>query len=467
MMTTSTLRFIGQAFGILSVVLSWGRMPAGATSYQWNLPKGFPSPKVPDDNLMSVEKVALGRFLFYDTRMSGNQTQACASCHEQAMAFTDGLPRAIGSTGEMHPRSSMSLTNAPYAATLGWANPLLPVLEKQALVPMFGEHPVELGLSGMESVLLDRMRADGRYQRLFAEAFPQDADPFTLGNLVRGLTSFGRTLVSGNAPYDRYIQGLDDNALSDSAFNGGRLFFSERLECFHCHGGFNFSVSVTFEGKVLDEVSFQNNGLYNIDGHGAYPPNNRGLFDITQTPEDMGSFKAPTLRNITLTAPYMHDGSIATLDGVIDHYAAGGRTIESGPYAGDGSTNPFKSGFVRGFTLTDQEREDVLNFLRSLTDEELITNPHLSDPFSNQFCHGDCSYDGEVTVDELITAVNIALGTAPLAGCVVGDVNGDGEVTIDELLGAVNNTLAGCPPVPSPTVLVTPTPVFTPDAVAG
>ena len=124
----------------------------------------------------------------------------------------------------------------------------------------------------------------------------------------------------------------------------------------------------------------------------------------------MGSFKAPTLRNIELTAPYMHDGSIATLDGVlIDHYGRGGRLITDGPYAGDGSTNPFKSGFIRGFTLTDQEKQDVLNFLKSLTDTDFITNPHFSDPFTGKFCTGDCNLDRSVTVDELITAVNVAL----------------------------------------------------------
>lgn len=414
------------------------------TPYQLPLPKGFPKPKIPADNPLTVEKIALGRFLFYDTRLSGNGTQACASCHQQALAFTDGLPQGIGSTGELHPRGSMSLANVGYATALAWANPLLTSLEQQALVPMFGEHPVELGLAGREEELFDRLRRDARYQRLFAEAFPADSGPVTLGNIVRALGSFQRTLISGNAPYDRYVQGLDDEALSESAFFGGRLFFSERLECFHCHGGFNFTASVTHDGNPFDETSFQNNGLYNIGGTGAYPPNNTGLFEITAIPEDMGRFKAPTLRNIERTAPYMHDGTVATLDDVVDHYSAGGRRIHSGPYAGDGSKNRYKSNFVTGFQLTAQEREDLLSFLRALTDEEFLTNPRHSNPFEAWSCAGDCGYDGEVTVDELVGAVNIALGTGSLGLCLPADRGADGDVTIDELLTAVNSALNGC-----------------------
>ncbi len=424
---------------------------AHAKPFNWNLPPGFPTPKVSTENPPSNEKVTLGRFLFYDTRMSGNLTQSCASCHRQDLAFTDGLPHGVGSTGEIHPRGSMSLANVAYGASLAWANPLLTTLEKQVLLPMFGEHPVELGLAGREDELLDRLRADPRYVRLFADAFPGGADPINLGNLVAALTTFVRTLISGNAPYDRYTQGLDDHAISDSAFLGGRLFFSERLECFHCHGPFAFAVSVTFEGKEFDETSFQNNGLFNIGGTGAYPPDNQGIFSITNIPSDMGSFKAPTLRNIMKTAPYMHDGSLATIDDVIDHYAAGGHNITEGPYAGDGRASPFKSGFVRGFTLSNDERQNLLDFLATLTDDEFLTNPAFGDPFAPGQCAGNCNGDADVTVDEIINAVRIALGEATLADCVGADANGDGDVTIDELLLAVNRALGACPPPPTPT----------------
>lgn len=430
------------ALSVGSLVL-WAAV-AQAGWYPFALPAGFPKPKVPEENPLTREKVSLGRFLFYDRRLSGNGTQSCASCHQQPLAFTDGRARAVGSTGEVHPRSAMSLANVAYATALGWANPLLDSLERQALVPMFNERPVELGLTGKEDELIARLLADARYERLFVEAFPEEQPAITLGNVVKAIASFERTLISGNSAYDRFVQGLDDDALSPDAIVGGRLFFSERLECFHCHGGFNFTASVTHEGNPFDETSFQNNGLYNIDGRGSYPPNNTGLFEITHLPGDMGRFKAPTLRNLSYTAPYMHDGSIATLEEVMDHYAAGGRTIHTGPYAGDGSKNPYKSNFVRGFALSADEKRQLLEFLRSLDDPEFVRDPWLSDPFVGWPCVGDCEYDGAVTVDELVRAVNVALGTAPLAYCLAADTSGDGDVTIEELVRGVTAALVGC-----------------------
>jgi cytochrome c peroxidase len=351
---------------------------------------------VPDDNPMSPEKVELGRHLFYDPRLSGNGTQSCGSCHAQDKAFTDGRARAVGSTDELHPRGAMGIANVAWAASLGWANPTLVRLERQALVPMFGEHPVELGLAGREDELIARLRADDRYPALFAAAFPpvEDAaaddaeddaeDAITLERVTKGLAAFERSVVSARAPYDRYVSRDDEDALNDAAKRGLRLFFSERLECYHCHGGFNFTDSVVTATSAAGRP-FHNTGLYNTDGAGAYPDGSTGLLELTGDPADMGRFKAPTLRNIALTAPYMHDGSIATLDGVIDHYAAGGRTLteaQAGDDAGVGSASPWKSTLVKGFTLTADERADLMAFLLALTDDELVTDPRYADPFS-------------------------------------------------------------------------------------
>jgi cytochrome c peroxidase len=350
-------------------------------AYRFDLPPNFPAPRVPDDNPMSAAKVELGRRLFYDPRLSGNQTKSCGSCHVQALAFTDGMATAIGSTGERTPRSAMSLANVAYAATLNWANDLTRTPEDQALVPMFGEAPVELGLAGKEDELLARLRAEPVYQALFPEAFPGGADPFTLDHVLKALGAFERTLLSGGSRVDLYEAG-DASALDASELRGRELFHSERLECFHCHGGFNYSSSVDHQGNVFDQASFQNDGLYNVDGAGGYPAPNTGLYALSGDPTDMGRFKPPTLRNIAVTAPYMHDGSIATLEEVIDMYAAGGRNLTEGPYVGDGRANPNKSIFVRGFTLTEQEREDILAFLRALTDEDFLEDPAFSDPWA-------------------------------------------------------------------------------------
>jgi cytochrome c peroxidase len=347
------------------------------------IPSGYPRPQLPEDNPLTAEKVELGRRLFYDPRLSGNETYSCATCHEQAKAFTDGLANAVGSTAEVHPRGSMSIVNVAYYSALTWGNPLITKLEEQALGPMFGEEPVELGLAGKEADLIARLGAEPIYADLFPKAFPDEQDPISLATITQALASFERVIVSYRAPYDRFVYEKDLSAVSEPALRGRDLFFSEKLECFHCHGTFNFSDSITYEGKKITEKMFHNTGLYNIGGTGAYPPGNGGVFEITANPEDMGRFRAPSLRNITLTAPYMHDGSVATLDEVLDHYAAGGRTIASGEYAGVGAENPYKSELINGFELTPAERADVIAFLESLTDEELVKDPRFEDPWTS------------------------------------------------------------------------------------
>ena len=439
---------------------AWAGSAPNTAPYEWKVPLGFPDPSelVPEDNPISHEKVELGRLLFYDTRLSGNQTFSCASCHQQKLAFTDGLARSLGSTGEEHPRSAMALANIVYAPTLTWANNVLEHLEEQALVPMFGEFPVELGLAGKEDELLARLRAEPLYQRMFAEAFPDEEEAITLSSIVRSIANFQRTLLSGNSLYDQWLFG-DDDALSDSALRGLELILDQtgKTECGHCHAGFNFTGSRTEAGQVLLEKPYFNTGLYNLNcrdfslpdvsanDYGCYPPNNVGLFEVSTFVEHMGAFKPPTLRNICVTAPYMHDGSIETLDEVLDHYAAGGRTIESGPLAGDGSANPLKSGFLVGFRLTDQERSDIKEFLCSLTDEEFLNNPHFADPFVASSCSGDCDFNGSVSVGEVIRQVNISLGKASLAVCLPVDANRNGQVHIGELIRSVRQVLDGCP----------------------
>ena len=357
-----------------------GRAERHATPWTWDLPNGFPVPNVPDDNPMSAEKVELGRRLFYDTRLSGNRTFACANCHQQRFAFADPLPRGVGSTGQMHPRGSMSLTNVAYSPALTWGNPNMKRLEQQALGPMFGETPVELGLAGKEQELIARLGADSLYARLFPASFPEGGSAITIDHITKAIAAFERTLISANSPYDREQRG-DAHALSASAQRGEQLFFSEGLECSHCHGGFNFTGTTDYKGKGFPEVEFHNNALYNLDGKGAYPKDNPGIREFTQRPQDEGKFKAPTLRNIALTAPYMHDGSIATLEQVLDHYAAGGRTIAAGPNKGVGRTNPNRSPFIIGFKLTAQEKRDVIAFLNALTDSSFIRDPRFANPW--------------------------------------------------------------------------------------
>ena len=288
-------------------------------AFAWDLPKGFPVPKVPASNPMTAEKVELGRYLFYDKRLSVNRTQACATCHQQQLAFTDGKSVGVGATGEHHPRGPMSLVNVAYSSTLTWNNPDMKELEEQALVPMFGDKPVELGLRRGDGFPLS-LKTDAKYRDLFARAFPADADPLTVDNLVRAIACFERSIVSGRSPYDPYHYGGDDHAVSEAAKRGEVLFFSQPYACFRCHGGFNFSGSEMHAG-------------------------------------DDGMFKAPTLRNIALTAPYMHDGSLPTLGAVLEKHAE------------------------QGSQLTPDQMRDFVAFLDSLTDKAVLTDARFSDPW--------------------------------------------------------------------------------------
>ena len=347
------------------------------------IPRFFPAPRISPTAPMSAATIELGRHLFYDKRLSGNGEQACAGCHRQALAFTDARAQAVGSTGELHPRNAQSLANVVYNATLTWANPSLVTLEKQMETPLFGEDPVEMGVNDHNrNEVLARIATDADYGRMFAAAFPGDANPVRWDTIIAAIAAFQRTLISGNSRYDKFLRG--ELVLGTAEERGRLLFFGEKAECFHCHGSFNFNDQVVHAGSRIVETPFHNTGLYNIDGKGGFPEPNRGVYELTGRAEDMGAFRAPSLRNVELTAPYMHDGTMTSLEEVLDFYAAGGRLITSGPHAGDGRTNPHKSDLIALIDLSPAERADIIAFLKTLTDHEFITNPRHADPFASE-----------------------------------------------------------------------------------
>jgi cytochrome c peroxidase len=290
---------------------------------------------------MNDAKVELGRRLFYDRRLSGNGTQACASCHRPEQAFTDGRARAIGSTGQPHSRGSQSLANVAYNASFTWVEAGRRSLEDQAQGPMYGDHPVELGARGHEVEITSALLSDPEIADLFVTAFP--GEPLDEAHVRKAIAAFERTLLSGDTAYDRYVWQDDRQAMSDQARRGMTLFFSPKLACSRCHAGFTFSGPVQFEGLAGDEPVTHDTGL---GGH----------------------FRAPTLRNIAVTAPYMHDGRFATLEDVVDYYAAGG------------TRTPGQSPLLAGFQLSPQERCDLVAFLESLTDDHFLTDTRFSDP---------------------------------------------------------------------------------------
>lgn len=339
-------------------------------AYDWGLPAGVEPPPVPDDNPPTVDKVELGRHLFYDLRLSKNENRACGTCHEQAKAFTDGFHRAVGTDNDMHGHNTISLVNVGYRSALGWADLQPRALEQQLFVPLLGDDPVEMGMAGREQQLLDVLADDPVYVELFAAAFPEHDQPFTLPNLALAIAAFERTILSVDAPLDRYLRGQQD-AISPAAVRGWQLFQSEQLGCLRCHGGRDFD----------EPLDYYNIGLYDIDGEGSYPDSAQGLIEQTGEAADMGRFRTPTLRNLAYTKPYMHDGSVISLTDVVDIFAAGGRNVQSGPFVGDGRTNPHKSELIQPIELSATQRADLVEMLLALSDDGLVTDPRLSSPW--------------------------------------------------------------------------------------
>jgi len=354
----------------------WGPLTAHPADYEWVLPRGFPEPAVPADNPMSESKVQLGRKLFYEERLSATGTHSCATCHQQAKAFSDGRAQAAGIHGDLHPRSAMAIVNVAYNPRFQWANPELHTLEQQASRPLYNEQPIEMGMRGREADVIAAFRKDEHYAQLFAAAFPEDNEPVRIDNVLRALASFERTLISGRSAFDRYVFDDDRGALTEDARRGMALFFSDRAGCAQCHSGINFSGPVVHANGPEAEPVFVNTGLYNTDGTGRYPDKDPGAEATTRRARDHGRFRVPTLRNVAVTAPYMHDGSVPTLDAVIDHYSVGGRQTPLGPSV----RNRYRDTKVRPLALTPQERRALIAFLSSLTDEGFLADPRFSDP---------------------------------------------------------------------------------------
>ena len=283
------------------------------------------------------------------------------------------------------PGSAMTLVNVAWNRVFNWADPSIHSLEEQALKPMMATNPVELGYSAIERSFLETTRADPIYRALFPAAFPGDPHPWTTANVAKALAGFERTIVSGGAPWDRFHFEGEESAISEAAKRGEVLFFLDGgPSCFRCHGGFNFSdAASSSEGARTSRSPFHNTGLYNLAGQFSYPAGGRGLYEFSKRAQDVGSFKVPTLRNIAVTAPYMHDGSAVNLSEVLDHYASGGRTIVTGPSAGVGHDNPLKDSLIHGFRMTARNKADLIAFLESLTDEYLLGSPELADPWGS------------------------------------------------------------------------------------
>jgi cytochrome c peroxidase len=307
---------------------------ADSEAYVWKLPRGFPQPAVPADNPMSEAKVALGRKLFFDTRLSVSGRDSCASCHDPAKSFTDGRAASVGATGDKTAHSSMALVNVAYNLSFGWGKPNVRTLEQQMLEPMLNEHPLELGLKGRETHVAAELGRDPHYAAAFAASFPDAAGGVRFEHIVKAIAAYERTLISGSSPFDAYVFRGEHDALPANAKRGMALFFSQRTGCSGCHSGFNFAGNWVDAQGATGEASFERNGVGDT------------------------AMRVPTLRNIALTAPYMHDGRFPSLAAVLDHYVAVDR---------------------KGLSLSADERSDLLAFLDSLTDSQFVAEGAVAD----------------------------------------------------------------------------------------
>lgn len=321
--------------------------PYNPTPYELTLPFKFPIMTIPAGSELTEEGIALGRKLFYDPILSVDSTLACAGCHKPANAFTDNNLRSEGVGGTLGLRQSMPVMNLGWGSRFFWdgrANSI----EHQVLFPV--EDPLEMKSDWVDVV--DRLNLHKDYPGEFYAAF--GTDEITQELVGKAIAQFERTMISGNSKHDRVVENLE--FFTPSEERGFALFNSEEGDCFHCHGG----------ALVTDNL-FHNNGLDSVY-------EDIGLAKVTGKDIDIGYFKTPSLRNVMLTAPYMHDGRFATIEEVIDHYSEGlvnSSTIDPLMlFANEG-----------GVHLTDQEKHDLIAYLKTLTDTTFASNPAFQNPF--------------------------------------------------------------------------------------
>lgn len=309
------------------------------TAVSIKAPLGLPPVPMPQENPATVDTIELGRKLFYETRLSKDTSLSCASCHNPQMDFTDGRRHSIGVGGMVGVRNAPTLINAAYTPVQFWDG-RAPSLEEQAAGPI--ANPIEMNQS--HDVSVRKLEAVPGYKSDFARAF--GPGPITIGKVEKALASFERTLLSGNSPFDRYQYGGDTKAMSPSAIRGLKIFRDQNKgNCIGCH-------SIEDNYALFTDGKFHNIGV-GVNDEGELV--DLGRYNETKNEADKGAFKTPSLRNIAQTGPYMHDGSIPTLKGVVDFYAGGG------------NSNPHLDPKIKNIGLTGQERSDLVAFLQALT----------------------------------------------------------------------------------------------------
>jgi len=314
---------------------------AVGTALTLKAPLGLPPVPVPEDNPITAEKVALGRRLFYDKRLSSDNSVACATCHNPVLGFTDGSIHSTGVGGKTGKRNAISLLNAAYDPVQFWDG-RAPTLEAQVGTPM--EAPDEMNQP--HTVAVSKLRKDPALQTEFDSAF--GPGPITIEKIQKAIASFERMLISGNSAFDRYEYAGDKTALSPAAVRGLAIFRDpNKGNCAACH-------TINSRYALFTDGKFHNTGE-GVDGEGNLT--DLGRFTETKHDADKGAFKTPSLRNVAESAPYMHDGQLKTLDEVVQFYAGGG------------NSNPYLDKDMKPLNLSARDRADLVEFLKSLSGE--------------------------------------------------------------------------------------------------
>lgn len=337
-----------------------GEEPAGfsATPYQLEVPQGFPPPNIPTDNPMTVEGVRLGRHLFYEKALSGDNSMSCGGCHFQERAFTDASPTSVGIDGIFGRRKAMALFNLAFHENFFWDGRTL-TLEEQALIPI--EDPIELNAK-MEDVVA-RLTADPQYPPMFAAAFGSpEVTPERIG---KAIAQFERTIISANSKFDSVVRLRTGAQFTPLEKLGHDMFFTEEGDCFHCHGAAETKFLLGAFGR---DLQFVNNGL-------KENYTDEGRAEVTGRNTDIGKFKVPSVRNVEFSFPYMHDGSVPNLDSLIGFYNFGGHLHPNI------DPNMKAAGIGRGWT--PQQRDALAAFLRTLTDYQFLQDTAFSNPHLN------------------------------------------------------------------------------------
>ena len=315
--------------------------------------------------------VELGRHLFYERRLSLNNDRACGICHEQAKGFTDGFVRAVGTTGEVHPRNTLTLLNAGSRDTLSWLAPDRMGLTEHVLIPLLGTQPVEMGMADIIEARLADLSDDETYRVLLSDLSPpRSALDLTL--ISEAIASFVAELSVFDAPYDRHLAGVQDAWMRKRSL-------VRRSSSLTPWGALHVMVAPTLIKKARS-VTLGLTRAFTISAVG-HPPGRQGLFELTGVAGDIGRYRVPTLRHLRFTGPYYHDGTGATLADVLENYNRGGRLVTSGPYVGDGRESPFRDPRIQPLGLSGEEMKALEAFLLSLSNEAVVTRPSWSDPW--------------------------------------------------------------------------------------